>query len=320
MKRVLLIALLLLGSALPANAEIRVALRDNALVNDAYIRLNDLFSGLDGLGETAIAKAPAPGETIVLQARWLYRVARAYGIDWRPTTTENQVRIVREGFIIGREEIEYALLAALGDQMGDALYGLQFSTRTVELQVPTDIDPTVGVDHMDYNPTNRRFSAIVRVPANDPLGKTYRFVGRAHPMAEVPVLANRLSGGEVIGEGDLEWSKIRADRLRTDTVVDPADLVGMSVRRLTAAGQPLRQSQLTRPVVVAKKSKVTIVLKTALMTMTAQGEARENGALGDTISVTNLNSHKTVEAIVVGPDLVHVQTGNQIALNKGVHQ
>jgi flagella basal body P-ring formation protein FlgA len=68
-------------------------------------------------------------------------------------------------------------------------------------------------------------------------------------------------------------------------------------------------------VLVARNSTVTIVLQTGYLRLTAQGKAIEDGAKGDTIRVTNLQSKKTIEAVVAGPDFVTVQSGVHSAVN-----
>ncbi len=61
------------------------------------------------------------------------------------------------------------------------------------------------------------------------------------------------------------------------------------------------------PVVVAKGSLVTIVLKTPTMILTAQGRAVEDGGRGDVIRVMNTRSKKIVEGVVSRPGTVSVE-------------
>jgi flagellar basal body P-ring formation protein FlgA len=60
---------------------------------------------------------------------------------------------------------------------------------------------------------------------------------------------------------------------------------------------------------------VTIILQTPHMVLTVQGRASEDGAKGDTIRLLNLQSKKAIEGVVVGPDLVRVDTAPRLALN-----
>ena len=59
------------------------------VLDGPVLRLGDLF---DGLGEEAareIARAPAPGRRVELDARWLAAVAKGYGVAWRPSSPES---------------------------------------------------------------------------------------------------------------------------------------------------------------------------------------------------------------------------------------
>src|SRR3546814_19906025 len=76
---------LLLGAG-PAAAEGLVTLRDAAVVEDAVVRLSDLFDGIGdpALAGTPVAQAPEPGVSVDVGARWLYAVAPAHPLEWEP--------------------------------------------------------------------------------------------------------------------------------------------------------------------------------------------------------------------------------------------
>ena len=73
-----------------------------------------------------------------------------------------------------------------------------------------------------------------------------------------------------------------------------------------AAGEPLRPSDLRTPVVVSKGSLVTIIYRTNVLTLTAQGRAMVNGASGESIAVMNAQSNRIIDAVVVDGDTVAV--------------
>src|SRR3546814_11671597 len=65
-------------------------LRNAVTIDGGLIRVGDLFDGALPNGDVAVARAPAPGESVVLDARWLSAVARAYGLAWRPASRFDQ--------------------------------------------------------------------------------------------------------------------------------------------------------------------------------------------------------------------------------------
>jgi len=57
---------------------------------------------------------------------------------------------------------------------------------------------------------------------------------------------------------------------------------------------------------VSKGSLVTIILKKPGLSLTSQGRALQNGADGDTIRISNTNTSRTIEAVVIGSNIVTV--------------
>jgi flagella basal body P-ring formation protein FlgA len=78
---------------------------------------------------------------------------------------------------------------------------------------------------------------------------------------------------------------------------------------------PIQTSAIQRPILVAKGSLVTIILRTPKMTLTAQGKALDNGADGDTVRITNSQSKKVIEAEVTGTARVAVVPSGSMAMN-----
>ena len=62
-----------------------IVLQSQVMVEDRVVVLRDLFTNLPAeKAEIPVAYAPDPGRRAVFDARWLYRVARAHGVSWRP--------------------------------------------------------------------------------------------------------------------------------------------------------------------------------------------------------------------------------------------
>jgi flagellar basal body P-ring formation protein FlgA len=59
---------------------------------------------------------------------------------------------------------------------------------------------------------------------------------------------------------------------------------------------------------VEKGALVTMIVQTPFMTLSTQGRALDEGAMGDTIRVMNARSRKVVEAQVTKSDTVMIQT------------
>lgn len=285
-----------------------VSLRENIVVSGAYIRLGDLFTNAPSdKADTAIAYAPKPGRRAAFDARWLYRVARAYGLQWRPLSADLKASVTRDSIIINRDEIEDVLMSALTQYDLPQNPQIQLSNRNLMLHVPSEIMPEVTIEDVTFNARSMRFAAVVAVgeKGTNPLQRV-RVTGQVIKMIDVPTLSRRIGKGDVIKENDIRWLRMRADRTQRDIITNIDELVGMSPKRHLRPERPVRASDIQRPVLVEKGSLVTIILKKPGMMLTSRGRALQNGADGETIRITNTNTSRTIEAIVVGSSTVTV--------------
>ncbi|SCA57883.1 Flagellar basal body P-ring biosynthesis protein FlgA [Candidatus Terasakiella magnetica] len=285
-----------------------IALRENIVVSGAYIRLGDLFANAPiDKAETAVAYAPKPGRRASFDARWLYRVARAYGLKWRPLSSDLRTMVTRDSIQIQKDEIIDALMASLNDYDLPSNPHIELSNKHLRIHVPSEIMAEVSVEDVSYNRRTNRFAAMLSVgEKNMNASQRVRVTGQVHQMIEIPTLARRLSKGEVIAQNDITWVKLRADRAQRGVITELQDVVGMTPKRSLRPEQPIRTMDIQRPVIVPKGSVVTIILKKPGMTLTSKGRAMENGADGDTIRINNTKTKRTIDAIVIGSSMVTV--------------
>jgi flagella basal body P-ring formation protein FlgA len=306
----------------PSKVESRMAaLNERISVSDQYILLGDLFDNAGEQAGKAVAYAPRPGRKAVFEARWLYKVARAYKLNWRPMDANVRAIVVRDSNVIYRTQVEEEIIAALADHGAPADIMIDLNNRSFKIHVSANKAPTVEVEEIQYDARSRRFSAILAAPAGDPSAQRYRLSGRVHPVQEIPVPARRISKGDIIGEKDIKWVKVRTDRIDQTAVVNMDQLVGMTPTRVLSEGINIRSRDVRRPLEVTKRSMVTLVLQTPLMTMTAKGVSLDNGAKGEVIRVTNSKTKAIVEAVVIGQgraavtaDTIRTNTAQRIAL------
>lgn len=295
----------------------RVLLKETVTVNSRRVYIGDLFSSAGNKADIAIAYAPKPGKRAIFDARWLYRVARAYNLDWRPLSNQDQVVVERKSQVITREEIEDHIRAALIERGADQNTTVELSNRMMRLYVAGDADITISVEDVIYEPRTKRFTAILLAPAGTPGATRTRVTGRVNKTVEVPVVERPMMPNEVITKNDIKWIRVRGDRLPKDAITDIDELIGKAAKRRLRAGVPVRRAAVQRPILVPKGSLVTIILKAPRMTLTARGKALDNGTKGDTVRVrvTNLQSKKVIEAEVTGTARVAVFPPGRLAIN-----
>lgn len=293
----------------------KITLRKSVQVRGHLVRLGDLFTVTGEKADIEVAYAPEPGKRAVFDARWLYRVAHAYKIDWRPLSSEIRTVITRDSVVIDRAEIEEMILAALAEKGADPDAEVDLGNRVLRLHVPGEAAEAVEVEEMSYDQRSQRFSAIISAPSGNGAARQIRIRGRLFSTTEVPVLNRRVLAGELIKRQDLKWIKVRSRRLQPNTVINDSDLVGRTPRRGLRAGYPILASAVQRPVLVPKGSLVTMILRTPQMLLTAQGKALQNGSEGDVVRISNSQSNTVVEAEVVGEGRVAVRPTTLMAIN-----
>lgn len=297
----------------PAAMAGQTALRTGIVVQGDHILLGDLFDHVGDKASLKIAYAPPPGKQTIFDVYWLFKLARAHRLDWRPLNMRTRSTVKRDSQIINRDEIEDELIAVLRHKGVEGEIEIEFSNRRLSLHVRTDRPATVGVEDLIYSRTTGRFSAMIQAPAQDPTGQRLRITGRIHQLVSVPVLSKRKARNEVIERGDIEWLEMRKRRIRRDTILDADMLIGKAAKNVIRPGRPITRRAVGRPVMVAKGSLLTINLDSPFMSLSAQGRALGDGGRGDVVRVINTRSNKIIEAIVVGPNIVRVSLSVRLA-------
>jgi flagella basal body P-ring formation protein FlgA len=284
-----------------------VALKSQVTVDGDLVRLGDLFHGDVAKADVPVARAPAPGERVELQAQWLWQVARAYGVAWQPRSTLETVTLARESYLLDATAVEGLLLDELTARgMNTASLQVQLDNPRFSQHLPTAAAGRLQVAQMDHDPRTGRFAAGLRAPLDDGRTIGVNVSGRLLEIVEVPVLARRIGAGEVIGPRDIDYVALQADRVASNVVTDAASLIGAAPRRGLRPGQPVRASEIGAPVLVEKNQMVLLRVQTASMQLTAQGRALQEGARGDTVRVVNTKSNTVVTGTVAEAGLVMV--------------
>lgn len=316
MKRILAAAILTLFAVPAWAADLPVSLKQTATIHGDVVKLGDLWENLGNKAEVVLAGAPQPGKRIVADARWLAAVAQANAINWQPSSGFDRIVIERPGQVVDMRLIEAELRDALAMEGLPGAFEMEISNRSaLTIMVPANASSMIAIRDVAVDVRNNRFAATVEVPADSPNAVRQRVNGRVFPVSKVPVLVRPLNRGDIISEADIKWIDLRADVARRDIIVDVDQIIGQEPRYPVRADAPLRASELRRPVLVERNAMVTVTLKTANLSLTSQAKATEAGGKGDIIRITNLQSKRTVEAVVEGPGLVSVTPGGPRVLS-----
>jgi flagella basal body P-ring formation protein FlgA len=120
------------------------------------------------------------------------------------------------------------------------------------------------------------------------------------------VAARDLPRGHIISEGDLSESLVPFSHAK-GALKEVSQAVGQTLKVSLRTGSPVRDRDLVQTSLVKKGETVTIIAQSGGLKVTALGQAKQDGALGQTIGVINQDSKKTISAKVIGPGMVEVK-------------
>jgi flagella basal body P-ring formation protein FlgA len=288
-----------------ANVKQTATLRQSVRVDGPRITLGDLFDNAGAHAGDDIAAAPAPGDSLVLDAGWLVANAHAHGLSWLPPSQFVTLKVERAAIEITTPEIETALANAIGLTTPERRLVLD---NRVRLYAPTGADkPEIEISHLEYDKDTNRVKAEAKIAGDDPGLRRITVYGRVQSMIELPVLARTVMPGERITAQDITLSWMRTELTPAGAIANTQELIGKTPRRPLRAGQPFRPLDVETPIVVHRNDFVLIVLERPGLYLTAQGKALEDGGQGNVIKVMNVQSNRSLDAVVDGDGQVSVR-------------
>lgn len=284
----------------------QLTVRDRVMVDDDVVKLGDLFEEPISDGDIAVAQAPKAGQTLTLDARFLQQVARAYRLSWKPSKYQKVV-IGRMSQRVTAPMVRDAIAVAVQERMGTSSdLDIALDGGDLEFDLPTDVENSVAVSGINFNPSSNRFAVTLVAPADGPPVIQRNVFGTVYEMAQIPVPKRLISAGDIIGADDLEWQPVHLSRLSGSSLTDAEQLVGRMAKRPLKAGQILRQSDVAVSPVIHKNDLIRLVVKTGQMTLSVQGKALQDAALGQTVRVVNVNSNRQLSGTVIDAGTVAI--------------
>jgi flagella basal body P-ring formation protein FlgA len=101
---------------------------------------------------------------------------------------------------------------------------------------------------------------------------------------------------------DVTLERRRRSELAQDVVTDIAKIAGNAARRAMGRGSLIREADVQRPEAVERNATILRTFEQPGLQLAMRGRALAGGAVGDVIQVQNINSKKTVEAVITGPN------------------
>jgi flagella basal body P-ring formation protein FlgA len=284
-------------------------LKELVTVTAELVRIGDLIENAGPAANIAVFRAPDLGQTGAVQVARVTEALKSHDVTGVDSRGLSEVIVTRLSRVITAKDIEERIAHALGGQhgFGDAknlLIVFEREVRPMHIEATATAEPLIA--RMNVEPRTGRFDVAFDIPGSAIARHlTLRFRGTATETVETATLIRAVGRGETIRESDVTMER----RPKAEVAGEPVgldDIVGLSAKRTLRAGQAPRGSDLIKADVVQRNEAVTIVYEAPGILLTVRGKALEAGAVGDTISVLNVQSNRTVHAAVNGPGQVVV--------------
>lgn len=298
------------------NAPPAPVLRANVSVSSDVVRIGDVIDNAGDAAQIAIYRAPDLGTTGTLPTAQVLAALRTHQVIGVDTRDLREISVTRQARTIEAQEIERLVAQVLEHRNGfgdarDIELTFDRGLRTLQLDPANtgDLRPA----SVRFEPRSSRFDIVFEIRNEAGTMPTrLRFTGTAIDTVEAAILTHGIDRNGIIRASDIVIER----RPRSEVGREAAgrdQVIGMQARRALRAGQALRASDVAKPDLVQRDQAVTIVYKTAGITLTIRGKALDNGTEGDVVNVTNLQSKRTFSAVVVGRGQVSVSPPAPVA-------
>ena len=309
--------LLALGCAAAAQTP-APALKANVAIAGDVVRIGDLVDNAGAAADVPIFRAPDLGTTGAVATDRILDAIRPHqlvGIDTRGLA---EVIVTRSSRAINAQEISGRIAQALAGQYGfggarNIMVNFDRDVRT--LQVEPNVTGALQVLSLTYDPRTTRFDITLDLPSSVELRRqSARYTGTIVETVDAVAVDHPIERGEVLQVSDV--TILRRPKTEGTAIADVNAVAGLAARHQLRPGQPLHSADLMKPEVVQRNDTVTIVYEVPGVTLTLRGKAQDSGALGDTISVLNIDSKRVVQGTISGPGRVNVSaTTPRLAAN-----
>ena len=298
-------------------AETSIRLVEKAVVEGPQIHLRDIgrISSADPrlgqkLDDLVVAKAPQPGQSRQISADYLR--LRLKQMDLAPETIvltgSDQVQVSRDSIEVSEKEIAKIVddFIRTNRIWGDAAVTVKDLQVSADRALPKG-STTYRIVPPDHMRSLSTLPLAIVFDVDGSFQKTIRANVKIEAMAPVVITAKPIGRLKPISEDDLKIQVTDLAGLPTGVITEIDDIIGKRARRNIQAGEFLRSDLIEMPPLVKRGDMVVIVAETEGLKVTAIGEVKSAGRLGERVKVVNLDSDKRLSARVVDNKTVKVE-------------
>jgi len=264
----------------------------------------------DQLKDIVVGRAPLPGNSRTVSRDYIALRVRQSGIDPDAIlmNVPDQVTLVRRAVNISAADLEMMVreyVAAHPPFSGAAM-------TITSVRVPGDIMlPTGEVQHeIQFLPQGRPSGTLpvnIFFSIDEVLIKRVIATVTVVIMKEVPVTKHPIARYQSIQADDLMMKTMDVTDLPPNAVFSFEEIAGQRARRTIGPQAVLRTDQFEFPPAVKRGDRVIILAESSGLRITTIGEIQNTAKAGERVRVVNLESNKTLLALVIDSRTVQVE-------------
>jgi len=295
----------------------RLQMLENVEINSDKIRMGDIcrIDSADPLRRQdleaiVIGNAPPPGASRHLDRSYLELRLRQHGLGDGEFRFEGTSRCeVSRGFTeISRARMEELIRTYVEQQLKEMSSGAGIKDIRIREGV---VIPKGRVSFKICPPAKSDWIGKVPLVLQFAVGSSFQRKVWASVtmqlMQEVVVTQRPIGRYKPITEDDIEMQTMDLADLPAGVVTDPEAVLGKRAKRNIGSNTVLRGDLVELPPLVRRGDMVVIQAETSGMKITALGEVKKTGRLGERIPVMNYDSKKMLYARVVDANTVEVE-------------
>ncbi|UJJ32149.1 flagellar basal body P-ring formation chaperone FlgA [Halopseudomonas maritima] len=184
----------------------------------------------------------------------------------------------------------------------EARHEIRLSRLDQRLRLPLCADDAISAElESPATPVGR---VTVRISCSAPSPWRLFVPAQVSLFQPVVVSTRPLSRRAVVSAQDVRLAERDTGLLGDNYLLDPAQAIGMQLKRNISADSVLSYTQLERNRIVQRGDKVVISSGNSNVSVKMPGEAMEDGTQGQQIRVRNTRSGRVIRARVTGPGQV----------------
>ncbi|OFZ15433.1 MAG: flagella basal body P-ring formation protein FlgA [Bdellovibrionales bacterium RBG_16_40_8] len=266
----------------------------DGLTKDAKVKISNIDLGdAPRLGEQRIYTDKAISEAIrqtLNKKKWTIKIPRKVIVDNR-------------GFELDRKSVENELVSYWSTICAEC----QINLKSLQLPAlpPTAVNRPWRLEKDSRLPRGH-FSAKLFITLVDDREQIYWANGQVEVKKKVPILTRSTPMNTRLTADDfkMQWRDVTA---ATDTTPAPKEIDGQQVRYTMNANDILWQSSLVREKAVRRGEMVKIFVGEDNWQISMQARIEQDGFIGDTVNVRNLQTNRILSGRVVGAGEVQIK-------------